>query len=262
MRPLTDLGLKLGVEGSVGTDIPYLGYTEANLKLPTANKYNSDQLFLVLEQCTMFGDQVPIQVGTTFQDEILTALPIQDLVGLVKEIKKGIECRIVSQAAQLSVEEIGKEIAKELEKAKEEVGWDLASLKGKIKLMKAVTIPAKGELQVTGVTTIRGYTKRCHVIVKPYGEKQGKHQVTPVYIDLKPGSSKVKIHVMNNSNKPVQLPTKMVIGIVSAANVVSAMIAPRNMLEEGWDQPPNETLETEKQKAGELVQRGKLVIEK
>ena len=54
MRPLTDLGLKLGVEGSAGTDIPYLGYTEANLKLPTASNYNSDQLFLVVEQCTMF----------------------------------------------------------------------------------------------------------------------------------------------------------------------------------------------------------------
>ena len=261
MRPLTDMGLKLGVEGSVGTDIPYLGYTEAKLKLPTENNYNIDQLFLVVEQCTMFGDQAPIQVGTNFQDEILAVLPVPDLVGLVKEVKRGIVCRVVSQAAKLIVAEIGKEIAKELEKAKEEVEWDLESLKGKIKLMKAVTIPAKGELQVTGVTTVRGYTKRCHVIVKPYGEKQGKYKVTPVYTDLKPGSSKVKVHVMNYSNKSVQLPTKMVIGVVSAANVVPAMIAPKKMLEEGWDQTPNETLETEKQKTEELAQRGKLVVE-
>ena len=98
-------------------------------------------------------------------------------------------CRVVSQVAQLTVVEIGKEIAKELEKAKEEVEWDLESLKGKIKLMKAVTIPAKGELQVTRVTTVREYTKRCHIIVEPYGEKQGKYQVTPVYTDLKPRSS-------------------------------------------------------------------------
>ena len=261
MRPLTDLGLKLGVEGSAGTDIPYLGYTEANLKLPTANNYNSDQLFLVVEQCTMFGDQVPIQVGTNFQDEILAALPVQDLVGLVKEVKQGIVCRIVSQATQLTAAEIRKEIVKELEKAKEEVDWDLESLKGRIKLMKAVTIPTKGELQVTTVTTVKGYTKRCHVIVKPYGEKQGKYKVTPVYTDLKPGSSKVKVHMTNDSNKPVQLPTKMVIGVVLAANVVPTMIAPKKMLEEGWDQTPNKTLETEKQKTEELVQRGKLVVE-
>ena len=261
MRPLTELGLKLGVEGSLGTDIPYLGYTEANLKLPTANNYNSDQLFLIVEQRIMFGDQVPIQVGTNFQDKILAVLPAQDLVGLVKEVKIGIVCRIVSQAAQLSVEEIGKEITKELEKAKEEVECDLESLKGKIKVTKAVTIPAKGELQVTRVTKVKEYTKRCHVIVEPYGEKQGKYKVTPVYTDLKPGSSKVKIHVMNDSNKPVQLPTKMVIGVISTANVVPAMIAPKNMLEEGWDQTPNETPETEKQKVEELVQRGKLVVE-
>ena len=30
LRPLADLGLKLGIEGSAGTDIPYLGYTEAH----------------------------------------------------------------------------------------------------------------------------------------------------------------------------------------------------------------------------------------
>ena len=169
-------------------------------------------------------------------------------------------CRVVSQVAQLTVAGIRKEIDKELEKAKEEVEWDLESLKGKIKLTKAMTIPAKGQLQVTGVTTVRGYTKRCHVIVEPYGEKQGKYKVTPVYTDLKPGSSKVKVHVTNDSNEPVQLPAKMVIGVVLAANVVPAMIAPKTMLEEGWDQTPNQTLETEKQKAEELAKRGKLVV--
>ena len=53
-----------------------------------------------------------IQVGTTFQDEILTALPPQDLVGLVDEVKRGIVCRVVLQATQLSVAEIRKEIDK------------------------------------------------------------------------------------------------------------------------------------------------------
>ena len=134
MRPLTDLGLHLVVEGSVGTNIPYLGYTEANLKLPPANNYDSDQLFLVVGQCTKFGDQVPIEVGTNFQDELLAVLPVQDLVGLVKEVKRGIVCRIVSQTAQISVEELSKEIGKQLEKAKKEIEWDLDSLKGKIRL--------------------------------------------------------------------------------------------------------------------------------
>ena len=87
---------------------------EANLKLPTANDYNIDQLFLVVEQHTMFGEQVPIQVGPNFQDEILAALPLQELVGLGKEVKRGIVCRVVSQAAQLTVAEIRKEIDKEL----------------------------------------------------------------------------------------------------------------------------------------------------
>ena len=253
MRPLADLGLHLGVEGSAGTDIPYLGYSEANLKLLAANSYDSNQLFLVVEQCTKFGDQVPIQVGTNFQDELLAMLPVQDVVGFVKEVKRGIVCRIVSQAAQMSVEELGKEIANQLEKAKKEIDWDLESLKGKIRLTKAVTIPAKGELQVTGVTTVKGHTKRCHMIVEPCGEKQERCNMNPVYTDLKPGSSMVKMHVRNDSNKPVQLPAKMVIGVISAANVVPAMIASKNMLEEGWDQPPKEAQGAKNKKAKELV---------
>ena len=62
------------------------------------------------------------------------------------------------------------------------------------------------------------------------------NMVTPVYTDLKPGSSKVKVLVTNDSNKPVQLPAKMVIRVVSTVNVVPAMIAPKTMLEKDWDQ--------------------------
>ena len=259
LRPLENLGLKLGIEGSAGTDISYLGYTEANLRLPTANNYSSDQLFLIVEQRTQFGEQVRIQVATTFQDEILTALPSQDLVGLVDEVKRGIVCRVVLHATQLTVAEMRKEIDEEIAKTQKEVEWDLGSIKGKVKLTKAVTVPPKGELQVVGV--VKGYTKRCHVIVEPYGEKQGKYKVTPVYTDLKPGSSRVKVLVTNDSNRPVQLPAKMVIGVISAANVVPAMIAPKNMLAKDWDQSQSQLASHAKPKEEELARRGKLVVE-
>ena len=261
VRPLADLGLYLGVEGSAGTDIPYIGYIEQNLKLPAANNYDSNQLFLVVEQCTKFGDQVPVQVGTNFQDKLLAVLPVQDLVGLVKEVKRGNSMQNSFTSCSNVCRGISKEVTKQLEKAKKEIEWDLESLKGKIRLTKAVTIPAKGELQVTGVTTVKGHTKRCHVIVEPYGEKQERCNMTPVYTDLKPGSSKVKMHVTNASNKLVQLPATMVIGAISAANVIPAMIAPKNMLEEGWDQPPEESKGAENEKAKKLGERGKLVVE-
>ena len=261
LRPLENLGLKLRIEGSAGTDIPYLGYTEANLRLPTANNYSSNQLFLIVKQHTQFGEQVPIQVGTTFQDELLTALPSQDLVGLVDEVKRGIVCRVVSHATQLTVAEMRKEIDEEIAKTQKEVEWDLGSIKGKVKLTKAVTVPPKGELQVVGVTTVKGYTKRCHVIVEPYGEKQGKYKVTPVYTHLKPGSSRVKVLVTNDSNRPVQLPAKMVIGVIAATNVVPVMIAPKNMLVKDWDQSQSQLASGIKPMEEELVGRGKLVLE-
>ena len=48
-------------------------------------------------------------------------LPVQDLVGMVKEVKRGMVCRIVSQIAQISLQELSKEIFKQLEKAKKEI---------------------------------------------------------------------------------------------------------------------------------------------
>ena len=51
----------------------------------------------------------------------------------------------------------------------------------------------------------------------------------------------------NESNKPVQLPAKMVIGVVSTVNVVPAMIAPKIMLKKDWDQTPNQSVEVDRQ---------------
>ena len=53
----------------------------------------------------------------------------------------------------------------------------------------------------------------------------------------------------------------MVIGVVSTANVVPAMIAPKIMLEKDWDQTPNQPVEVDRQRVEELEKRGKLVVE-
>ena len=103
--------------------------------------------------------------------------------------------------------------------------------------------------------------KRCHVIVEPYGERQGRYKVTPVYTDLKPGSLRLKVLVTNDSNRPVQLPAKMVIGVISAVNVVPAMIASKNMLKKDWDQSQSQLTGHESPKVEELARRGKLVVE-
>ena len=52
----------------------------------------------------------------------------------------------------------------------------------------------------------------------------------------------------------------MVIGVISAENVVPTMIAPKTMLEKDWDQSPNQSPEPKRQKVEELVKRGKLVV--
>ena len=60
----------------------------------------------------------------------------------------------------------------------------------------------------------------------------------------------------NVSNKPVQLPAKMVMEVISTANVVPTMIAPKTMLKKDWDQTPSQLPEPKRQKVEELVKGG------
>ena len=63
------------------------------------------------------------------------------------------------------------------------------------------------------------------------------------------------------TNRPVQLPAKMVKGVISAVNMVPAMIAPKNMLGKDWDQSQSQLTGHERPKEEELAGRGKLVVE-
>ena len=78
IKPLSELGIVLDLEGNGRTQVPYLGWIECQFELPVANNFKGDQLMLVVPD-SKFGKIVPIQVGTVIQTEIMNQIPIETL---------------------------------------------------------------------------------------------------------------------------------------------------------------------------------------
>ena len=53
----------LPLEGAVGIKVPYLGYVEARLEIPSVDAFNEDCLFLVMPDHE-YGHRVPVTIGT------------------------------------------------------------------------------------------------------------------------------------------------------------------------------------------------------
>ena len=56
-------GRLLGLEGTGGSAIPYLGYVEVNLQILGIKNYNEDVLLLVIPNTT-YSRKVPVMVGS------------------------------------------------------------------------------------------------------------------------------------------------------------------------------------------------------
>ena len=65
------LGQLLELEGTGGTVIPYLGFTEVNLQIPGIKSYNEDVLLLVI-QTTTYSETVLVMVGSKIIDRTLS----------------------------------------------------------------------------------------------------------------------------------------------------------------------------------------------
>ena len=75
---LKGLEVLLEIEGSVGVDIPYLGYTEVNLQISEIKNFNEDVLMLVYPD-SKYSQKVPVVLGTLHIDALLEAATEEEL---------------------------------------------------------------------------------------------------------------------------------------------------------------------------------------
>ena len=99
--PIRKLEALLDIQGSAGSDIQYLGYTELRLDNPEIAKFDHDVLMMVYPD-SKYSHRVPVIIATLHIDEALDLATYNELASLSRGWKRGIVgCRII--AKQLSL---------------------------------------------------------------------------------------------------------------------------------------------------------------
>ena len=76
--PFRQLKSLLEIEGSGGIDVPYLGYTEVNLKVPGVKSLDED-ILVVIQNDSAYSAKVPITLGTLHIDLVIEKATSKEL---------------------------------------------------------------------------------------------------------------------------------------------------------------------------------------
>ena len=181
--PIRKLETLLDIEGSAGSDVPYLGYTELRLDIPEIAKFDHDVLMMVYPDSN-YSHRVPVIIGTLHIDEALDLATYDELASLSRGWKRGIVgCRII--AKQLSLKGPGSEPV-------------IHKLGGNVKLTKAITMAPRQAIKTMGLTEIAVLNKRVNVVTEAIDKLQdGKVELLSSYESIKPGSQRVAVALYN-----------------------------------------------------------------
>ena len=182
IKPLDQL---LKVEGAGGNIVPYLGFVEAVLQVPTAD-FVCEVPLLVVED-TNYNTRVPVILGTNILNSMLDGIDDSDLAQLPVPLRLAAQCL-------------------------------RATLKLPVKSTKAITIPAGEKITFQGLCrhpssmTLKSSSIVHHLITEhhPSGELPGSLMLSPGlhHLKLSKSSSKVPVQVHNLSSKTVTIPAK------------------------------------------------------
>ena len=146
--PIQKLDALLDIEGSAGSVMQYLEYTELRLDIPEIAKFDHDVLMMVYPD-SKYCHRVPVIIGTLHIDEALDLATYDKLSSLSRGWKRGIVgCRI---------------IAKELSLKGPVPEPMIHKIGGNVKLMKVITMAPRQAIKTMGLTQIPVLSKRVNV---------------------------------------------------------------------------------------------------
>ena len=218
------LGLKiekiemlLDLEPTGGGSVPYEGYVELRMQVPSIESFDLDVLMLVIPE-SEYAKRVPITIGTLHINEIFS-LTTDD------------ELRVASKSWQRGI--ISRKIAVKSMQLKENKSV-LDQVSGDVKLTRKIIVPPMDTIHISGITKINSHSKRLNVITKPRVDLD--EYTLPSYTCMRPGSKRAGVALMNLSNAPITLNKGTVVATVKAANIIPPMLAPK---------PPNKNSKPE-----------------
>ena len=86
--PFRQLESLLEIEGSRGIDVPYLGYTKVNLRVPGVKAFDED-ILVVIQHDSTYSARVPVALGTLYIDMVIDQAALEELANLGKEWQSG-----------------------------------------------------------------------------------------------------------------------------------------------------------------------------
>ena len=106
--------------------------------------------------------------------------------------------------------------------------YQLDGVKGAVCTTQKVTIPPFQTINIKANAGVKGYCMKVHVLMEPVLSPQLPAAVVPIatYGELHPGSSRVPVCLCNMSTHAIEIPAKTVVGQVTPANQVPAVVHP------------------------------------
>ena len=204
------------IEGSGGAGVPYIGYVEANLKIPGVGKFDKDVLFLISPHTTKYQRKVPFQVGTKILDDIVYSISDSELKNMSETWKQTYVSTVLSGAAVVDGS------------ADPSDSFNLDDIKGKVVSTIKTTIGPFQTAVIKGKSKITSHDKRVHVIVEAL-DYATNFFVPGNTAELKPGSSRIDVVVRNMSGREITINSKTSLGTVTAANKIPPLLAPKQV---------------------------------
>ena len=184
---VTALGLELKnlkellpLEGAGGIDVPYLGYIEARLMIPEIKNFDEDCLFLVMSD-HIYGDRVPVTIGTLHIDMILDRATKEELEVLSRAWDQGFVNR------RIQVHKIQMDNESQLNK-----------IEGTVRLTRNVKLKPGQTQKVKSRFNHPLNGKQVNVVLEPTEEEDGDYTV-PSYNFLKRNSKTIHVGLRNLS---------------------------------------------------------------
>ena len=207
--PAHNLNTLIEAEVSGGNTIPYVGYVEARLQIPSIQAMNKDSLFMVSHN-SPYMNRVPIQLDALHIREAMRSATLDELAKLSTAWKMASFPSHLNKNLTLKEPE-----------------FDLNKIKGHVRLTKPITIAPFQTVHGLELTGCDQHSKRVNIIVEPDPDRD-YGSVIPIhgYTVLKPESSRVSIGLQNYSCCKVTVPAKSIIAKVTTANVVPHSLAP------------------------------------
>ena len=239
--PFRHLDSLLEIEGSGGIEVPYLGYTEVNLKIPGVKAFDED-ILVVIQNDSAYSARVPVVLGTLHIDMVIDQATPEELANLGKEWQSGtIGFKVKAWQAALRGE--GKPMIDRIDH--------------EIKLSKNITLQPKQATKSTGMVKLPVLSKRLNVTTEPkedIGNIAGVNSVE-TYATIKTGTKRVAVALVNNTGDKVTIKKGTVVGRLKAVKAVPICLAPKSSTD-------NDVLECVQKtnRVGDVPENGKASI--